>query len=148
MSKTRLTYDSPLPMFPARTAPSRTGAEDKAKLEARVDKILEMLGELLSSQEDVPADHRLSVPFYAEGDAPDSRQRQLLAAVLKRLRPAVAKIKDPADKARVTDALLSAVRGSGVASAMDAARLDTYEQMCAEAESAYAARNPHNKKEG
>ena len=59
-----------------------------------------------------------------------------------------------------TDALLSAISGRDempglVKAAMDSAqananrtRKTSYEQVCADSESAYAARNPHNKKEG
>lgn len=74
--------------------------------------------------------------------------------LLKRVRPAVAAISDPGTKARVTDALLSAVRGNGmekvVKATTDAARApkrQSYDAMCAESEANYAAMNPHKKKE-
>lgn len=74
--------------------------------------------------------------------------------LLKRVRPAVAAISDPGTKARVTDALLSAVRGNGmekvVKATTDAARApkrQSYDAMCAESEVNYAAMNPHKKKE-
>lgn len=86
--------------------------------------------------------------------------RDAAVELLRKVRPAVAAIKDPAEKARITDALLAPIKGPDVMGAVARAAMDsakanarkaqktTYEQMCAEAESAYAARNPHNKKEG
>jgi len=81
--------------------------------------------------------------------------------MLRTVRPAVANIKDKEDRARVTDALLSAARAKDpmqqiAKAAQDSARAaaersskTTYEQTCADAENAYAARNPHKtKKEG
>lgn len=81
------------------------------------------------------------------------------AAILKKVRPAVANIEDKAVRAKVTDALLTAISGKDampeiVKAAMDSAQANaqktsktTYEQVCADAQSAYAARNPHTKKE-
>lgn len=83
-----------------------------------------------------------------------NQSRDAAMELLKRVRPAVAAISDPGTKARVTDALLSAVRGSGVEKIVkattDAARApkrQSYEAMCAESEANYAAMNPHKKKE-
>lgn len=85
--------------------------------------------------------------------------RDAAVELLRRVRPAVSEIKDPGEKARVTDALLSAVKGPDSMAAIaqattDAAKANagktaenTYEKMCAASEAAYAARNPH-KKEG
>ena len=79
--------------------------------------------------------------------------------LLRKVRPAVAAIEDKQTRAKVTDALLSAIQGKDVMqdiakAALDSARANaeqakktSYEQMCADAESAYAARNPHIKKE-
>ena len=83
-----------------------------------------------------------------------NQSRDAAMELLKRVRPAVAAISDPGTKARVTDALLSAVRGNGmekiVKATTDAARApkrQSYEAMCAESEANYAAMNPHKKKE-
>ena len=83
-----------------------------------------------------------------------NQSRDAAMELLKRVRPAVAAISDPGTKARVTDALLSAVRGSGVEKIVkattDAARApkrQSYDAMCAESEANYAAMNPHKKKE-
>lgn len=76
-------------------------------------------------------------------------------ALLKKVRPAVAAIQNRAERARVVDALLSTIQGPDVMSgivqaardsaqkAADTARRTSYETACAEAQAAYAARNPH-----
>ena len=85
--------------------------------------------------------------------------RDAAIAMLKKARPAVAAIKDKAERARVVDALLSSIKsentvGSIMQATQDAARKNSeesrrtqYEKICADAESAYAARNPHKNKE-
>lgn len=89
----------------------------------------------------------------------DCAARDAAVELLKKVRPAVAGIEDKAVRAKVTDALLSAISGKDampkiVKAAMDSAQANaeqtkktTYEQMCAEAQDNYAARNPHMKKE-
>ena len=80
--------------------------------------------------------------------------------LLKKVRPAVAAIQDKQERARVVDALLSTIKGpntvgSIMTAAQDSARKNSeearrtnYQKMCEDAESAYAARNPHkNNKE-
>lgn len=79
--------------------------------------------------------------------------------LLKKVRPIVAEMKDPKEKARVVDAMLSTIKGPNLVGsimkaaqdsargAAEAAKKTTYEKMCADAESAYAARNPHKNKE-
>lgn len=80
--------------------------------------------------------------------------------LLKKVRPAVAAIKDKNERARVVDALLSTVKGPNMVgdimtAAQDSARKNSeearrsnYEKMCMDSENAYASRNPHkNKKE-
>ena len=100
----------------------------------------------------------ITVPI--ENDCAAGPARDAAVELLKKVRPAVAGIEDKAVRAKVTDALLSAISGKDpmpeiVKAAMDSAQANaeqtkktTYEQMCADAESAYAARNPHMKKEG
>lgn len=99
----------------------------------------------------------ITVPI--ENDCATGPARDAAVELLKKVRPAVAGIEDKAVRAKVTDALLSAISGKDampeiVKAAMDSAQANAeqtkktnYEQMCADAESAYAARNPHNKKE-
>ena len=79
--------------------------------------------------------------------------------LLRKVRPAVAAIQDKRERARVVDALLSTVKGPNLVgdimqAAQDSARKNAqegrrtnYENMCADSESAYAARNPHKNKE-
>lgn len=100
-----------------------------------------------------------SITIPAENDCMDSAAKDAAVAVLRKVRPAVAAIEDKQARAKVTDALLAAIQGRDVMqdiakAALDSARANaeqtkktTYEQMCADAESAYAARNPHIKKE-
>lgn len=79
--------------------------------------------------------------------------------LLKKVRPIVAEMKDPKEKARVVDAMLSTIKGPNLVGsimkaaqdsargAAEASKKTTYEKLCADAESAYAARNPHKNKE-
>lgn len=78
--------------------------------------------------------------------------------LLKKVRPIVAEMKDPKEKARVVDAMLSTIKGPDTVGAImkaaqDSARKNAeetrrtnYQKMCEDAESAYAARNPHKMK--
>lgn len=99
-----------------------------------------------------------SITIPVENDAcMDAAAKDAAVALLRKVRPAVASIEDKQTRAKVTDALLSAVRGKDVMgdiarAAQDSARANqarkpTYEQMCAESEAAYAAMNPHTRKE-
>lgn len=79
--------------------------------------------------------------------------------LLKKVRPIVAGMKDPTEKARVVDAMLSTIKGPDTVGAIMKAAQDSarktseesrrtnYEKMCMDSENAYAARNPHKKKE-
>jgi len=99
----------------------------------------------------------ITVPI--ENDCATGPARDAAVELLKKVRPAVAAIEDKQTRAKVTDALLSAISGKDampeiVKAAMDSARANaeqtkktTYEQMCSDSEANYAARNPHNKKE-
>lgn len=96
-----------------------------------------------------------------ETDACTGPMRDAAVLLLKKVRPAVASIENKAERARITDALLSAVKGSDVMqtiakAAQDSAKANAvktqktpYEQACEQAQNAYAARNPHkmNKEE-
>ena len=100
----------------------------------------------------------LTIPV--ENDCATGPARDAAVELLKKVRPAVAAIEDKQARAKVTDALLSAIQGKDampeiVKAAMDSAQANaqktqktTYEQICADSSAAYAARNPHNKKEG
>lgn len=171
---------------PAEKKPAAEPAKDKETIEApkgddigsKLDRILEMLEakarggrgehplhdetdldemiEKLSGKGD--GESALTIPV--ENDCATGPARDAAVELLKKVRPAVAAIEDKQTRAKVTDALLSAIQGKDampdiVKAAMDSARANaeqtkktTYEQICADSSAAYAARNPHNKKEG
>lgn len=171
---------------PAKEEPAAEPAKDEETIEApkgddigsKLDRILEMLeakarggrGEHpLHDETDLDemieklsgkgeGESALTVPV--ENDCATGPARDAAVELLKKVRPAVAGIEDKAVRAKVTDALLSAIQGKDampdiVKAAMDSARANaeqtkktTYEQICADSSAAYAARNPHNKKEG
>ena len=100
----------------------------------------------------------LTVPVEETDAGLEGPAKDAAVALLRKVRPAVAAIEDKAARAKVTDALLSAVRSkdsmgeiakaaadSAKANA-DKARKTTYEQMCADSAAEYAARNPHTAK--
>lgn len=111
---------------------------------------------LLGAEEDGKS---ITIPVENTDACASGPARDAAVELLRRVRPAVSEIKDPGEKARVTDALLSAVRGKDnmaeiARAATDAAKVNaaqtsqtTYDKICADSEAAYAARNPH-KKEG
>lgn len=100
-----------------------------------------------------------AITIPVENDCASGPARDAAVELLKKVRPAVASIEDKESRSKVTDALLSAITGKDampdiVKAAMDSAQANaqkstkyTYEQACVDAQSAYAARNPHNKKE-
>lgn len=101
-----------------------------------------------------------SITIPVENDCAAGPARDAAVELLRKVRPAVAAIEDKKARARVTDALLSAISTGDkmteiTRAAMDSARANaqktaktTYEQACEESQNAYAARNPHLKKEG
>ena len=100
----------------------------------------------------------ITVPI--ENDCATGPARDAAVELLKKVRPAVAAIEDKQTRAKVTDALLSAIQGKDtmpeiVKAALDSARANaeqtkktSYEKICADSSAAYAERNPHTKKEG
>lgn len=106
---------------------------------------------------------KVAVTISAEqekGEELPDAAKETAVEMLKRVRPAVAAIQDRFERARVTDALLAAVKNSNVMGdivraaqdsaqkAADRSKKTNYETVCAEAQAAYDARNPHkNKKE-
>ena len=170
---------------PAKEEPAAEPAKDEETIEApkgddigsKLDRILEMLeakarggrgehrlhdetdlDEMIEKLSGGEGESAITVPV--ENDCAAGPARDAAVELLKKVRPAVAGIQDKETRAKVTDALLSAISGKDampeiVKAAMDSAQANaeqtkktTYEQMCADAESAYAARNPHMKKEG
>ena len=120
---------------------------DETDLDEMIDK--------LAGKEDGRA---LTIPVENE-DCAAGPARDAAVELLRKVRPAVAGIKDKSERARVTDALLSIVRGNDMTQTIASAALDcakanadktrqtTYEQICTDSASAYAERNPHTKKE-
>ena len=100
----------------------------------------------------------LTIPV--ENDCATGPARDAAVELLRKVRPAVAAIEDKQTRAKVTDALLSAIQGKDVMqdiakAALDSARANaeqtkktSYEKICADSSAAYAERNPHTKKEG
>lgn len=118
----------------------------------------EMVEKLAGKKDDPEA--AVTVPAEEMGDASCMSPAAKDAAVqlLKKVRPIVADMKDPAEKARMVDAMLSTIKGPDTVGAImkaaqDSARKNAeetrrtnYQKMCEDAESAYAARNPHKMK--
>lgn len=118
----------------------------------------EMVAKLAGKKEDPEA--AVTVPAEEMEDGCMSpAAKDAAVALLKKVRPAVAAIQDKQARARVVDALLSTIKGPNtvgdiMTAAQDSARKNAeetrrtnYQKMCEDAESAYAARNPHKKKE-
>ena len=171
---------------PAEEKPSAKPAKDAETIEApkgddigsKLDRILEMLEakarggrgehplhdetdldemiEKLSGKGD--GESALTIPV--ENDCATGPARDAAVELLRKVRPAVAAIEDKQARAKVTDALLSAISGKDVMqdiakAALDSARANaeqtkktSYEKICADSSAAYAERNPHTKKEG
>lgn len=131
----------------------RGGQEEKGLRDERdLDDLLEELGgggkkEAAVVPADDPAD-----------DAPASNDAAV--ELLRRVRPAVAAIRDKTERARVVDALLETVKGPDVMGRMtqaaqdsarkaaNAATMSDYDKLCADQQAEYYARNPHKNREG
>lgn len=170
---------------PAEEKPATEPAKDEETVEApkgddigsKLDRILEMLeakarggrgehplhdetdlDEMIEKLSGGEGESAITVPI--ENDCATGPARDAAVELLKKVRPAVAAIEDKQARAKVTDALLSAIQGKDampdiVKAAMDSARANaeqtkktSYEKICADSSAAYAERNPHTKKEG
>ena len=120
----------------------------------------EMVAKLAGKEDSEDPESAVTVPAEEMEDgcmSPEARDAAI--NILKKARPAVAAIQDKNERARVVDALLSTIKGPNAVgsimkaaqdsarSASEASKRTNYEKMCAEAENAYAARNPHKNKE-
>ena len=115
----------------------------------------EMIAKLAGKKEGEGA---VTIPAE-ELDSMTGPARDAAVELLRKVRPAVAALKDPAEKARVTDALLAPIKGTDMMGAIAQAAMDSakanaqktqktnYEKIGSESEANYAARNPHIKKE-
>lgn len=148
-------------------------------LGTKMDRVLEMLEALLKGREEKHMSDETDLDEIIEkltGKPEDPDEAKMIGAedakcgampaatkdaaveLLRRVRPAVAAIEDKAARARVTDALLGAVKGDNAMTAIAQAAYDsaaaaakstsrsTFDQICAESEAAYAAMNPHKTK--
>ena len=129
------------------------GGEGEHRLHDEGD--LDEMIEKLSGQGDPEAAVTIPAGKMEDCNAPVSDGA---VELLKKVRPAVAAISDPKERARVVDSLISnfrdpSVMGKIAAAAQDSAQANAnktktnYEQICRDAEAAYAARNPHKKEE-
>ena len=162
------------PAEPAAAAQD-AGSDALAALGDRMGKLEAMLAQLLpkekpehmSDETDIDelieklagegGESALTIPVENTDACASGPARDAAVELLRKVRPAVAEIKDKAERARVTDALLSAVKGPDSMAAIaqaatDAAKANagktaenTYEKMCADSLEAYAALNPHTK---
>ena len=162
------------PAEPAAAAQD-AGSDALAALSDRMGKLEAMLAQLLPKEkpehmsDETDIDERieklageggesaLTIPVENTDACAAGPARDAAVELLRKVRPAVAEIKDKAERARVTDALLSAVKGPDSMAAIaqaatDAAKANagktaenTYEKMCADSLEAYAALNPHTK---
>lgn len=145
-------------------------------LGTKIDKMLSLLEKMAGGEDKEPTPgEKIDALLNEMGDkavtvsedacntdvcAPDA-SRDAAVELLKALRPVVASMQDKAEQKRVTDALVSVIRGDGAVmgkiaqaaqdSAAKAAKQTSktsYEQICEEAQNAYDACNPHRRKEG
>lgn len=147
-------------------------------LGTKIDRILELLEGMMKGREEKHMSDETDLDEIIEkltGKPEDPDEAKMIGAedakcgampaatkdaaveLLRRVRPAVAAIEDKAARARVTDALLGAVKGDNAMTAIAQAAYDsaaaaakstsrsTFDQICAESEAAYAAMNPHKK---
>lgn len=170
---------------PAEEKPAETAAEDEMvekapkgdDLGSKLDRILEMLeaksrggrgehplhdetdlDEMIEKLSGGEGEGK-SITIPVENDCMTGPAKDAAVELLKKVRPAVAAIEDKQTRAKVTDALLSAIQGKDVMQDIAKAALDSaqananqtkktnYDQMCAESEANYAAMNPHKRKE-
>ena len=131
---------------------------DREEKALRDEDDLDDLIEKLAGAEHAEKEAAVTIPADEMADmAPAAKDAAV--ALLRKVRPAVAAIKDEKERSRVVDALLSTIQGPNVMGqvmeaaaanarkAADAARAGTFEERCRASEAAYAARNPHKKKE-
>lgn len=118
----------------------------------------EMVEKLAGKKDDPEAAVTVPAEEMEDTSCMSPAAKDAAAQLLKKVRPIVADMKDPAEKARMVDAMLSTIKGPDTVGAImkaaqDSARKNAeetrrtnYQKMCEDAESAYAARNPHKMK--
>ena len=129
--------------------------EEKMERKMSDESDLEELIGKMSGEED--KEEAVTVP---EEDAmcEDPAAKDAALTILRNVRPAVAAIQDRRERARVVDALLKSVKDTTMSGVLGAAQANakrkandaltqSFESRCRDTENAYAARNPHTKKE-
>lgn len=129
--------------------------EKKLSDENDLDKMIEKLsgGESTESEEDA-----ITIPAEEMKDQKEPTIDADVLSILKKVRPAIAAIDNKTERARVTDALLSAINSDNrvtdiITATQDAARRSiqskkSYDEVCKEQKDTYDALNPHKNKEG
>ena len=143
-------------------------------LAEKLDKVIERLDSLQPNREERPLSDETAIdgaiarlsggePAVSAtvpgGEAPEAASGDGALELLKRLRPAVAGIRDRAERARVVDAVLDSLKSPGITEqinraaassarkAADAAVKPDYQTICEAQQAEYYARNPHKNKE-
>lgn len=130
--------------------------EKKLADESDIDEMIEKLSGAEEEKEESLEDDEAAVTVPAETMADEDKKETV--ELLKKVRPAVAGIKDKEERARVTDALLSAIKGDNKVNDILAATKSsaavkardsrtTYEEKCQAQKTAYDALNPHKKED-
>lgn len=124
--------------------------EEKMDRKLTDESDLDEMIEKLSSGEQIEKEDAVTIP--AE-EMEDACRNMDAVEILRRVRPAVAAIKDKNDRARVTDALISSIRGNDVEAILSATKdaamknANSYNPQKAveEQQKLYNSRNPHKK---
>lgn len=119
-----------------------------------LDKMIEKLS---GSERTEPEEDALTIPAEETEDKKDPALDAAALTILKKVRPAIAAIDNKAERARVTDALLSAINSDNrltdiITATQDAAKRSmqskkSYDEVCKEQKNTYDALNPHKNKE-
>jgi hypothetical protein len=125
---------------------------EPAQDETPEDALDALIGEMSGKPTGEQAQDEASGTIPADGEEAAVTSDAL--TILKNARPAIAAIKDPAERMKVTDALISAVRGSGMGELMKATQAaarknanDARAVDYAGQQALYDQRNPHKNKE-
>ena len=128
--------------------------EEKMERKATGEDDLHELIERMAGGEETAREKEDAVTIPMESMEDACRNKDSIVQILKTISPAVAAIKDADDRKKVTDALVSSIRGNHrenqingiVSAAADSARnakAISQEKVIAEQQKAYNARNPH-----
>ena len=126
--------------------------EEKMDRKLTDESDLDEMIEKLSGGEEIEKEDAVTIP--AE-EMEDACRNMDAVEILRRVRPAVAAIKDKNDRARVTDALISSIRGNDVEAILSATKdaamknANSYNPQKAveEQQKLYNSRNPHKKEQ-